>query len=272
MSRVCILTDSTAQFTRTDFPGHKRVFIAPFDLQPAAPQVADPLPRRFSPQRLSPPSPQQFLQRYHELSRDYDSILVITLSSLLSPVTGNALSASIQFNNTATVEVLDSRTTASGLGWIVEVAAGAVSEGEAMGEIVKRVRAAIPRVYVLLFIPNLDVLADAGHLSPAQALVAGTMGMLPIFMLEDGRLVPVGKAYSQRAVLEYFDEFLREFESPSQVVLLHGTGHTTVRTRPLSQHIQQAFPNTHFSEKALGLHLAAMLGTQCICLAVMEKG
>jgi hypothetical protein len=84
--------------------------------------------------------------------------------------------------------------------------------------------------------------------------------------------MPVKKAYSQREVLECFEEFLREFESPRRIALLYGSGHTTLRTRPLNQHIQQVFPNTFFSERNIGLHLAAMLGTQCIGLAVMDRG
>ncbi len=33
MSNVCILTDSTAQFTQPQFPGHERVHVIPFDIR-----------------------------------------------------------------------------------------------------------------------------------------------------------------------------------------------------------------------------------------------
>ncbi len=272
MSRVCILTDSTAQFTRTDFPGRAHVFVAPFDLKPVARRGADSLPRRFSNQYLASPSPQDFWRLYQKLSREYDSILVLTLSSQLSPVTGHALSASSRFSNHAAVEVLDTRTTAAGLGWLVEEAAGAASAGEAAGAIVKQVRAVIPCIYSLFFIPDLNRLAEAGHLHPAQAVVAGMLGMLPIFTLEDGRLAPLEKVRSHRAVLECFEEFLDEFESPLRVALAHGIGRTTLQTRPLRQHIREAHPEAQFSEHAFPSHLEAMLGTQSIGMAIMQKG
>jgi DegV family protein with EDD domain len=269
MPRVCILTDSTAQFTRNGFPGHAQVFVIPFEFQPAALPDNGFSAQRSPGKRLSPPSPQQFLQRFHELSNEYDSILVITLSSYLSPVNRNALSASIQFNGTATVDVVDSRLAASGLGWVVEMAAGALYEGETPGEIVKRVRAAIPRVHVLLFIPDLELLAEAGQFSSSQVLLTGRP---PVFTLEDGRLMPAMKSHSQGEELKCFEEFLQGFECPRQIAMLHGSGDTTMRTRSLSQRIRQIFPNTYFSEHNVTPHLAAMLGNQCIGLAVMDKG
>jgi DegV family protein with EDD domain len=272
MSRVCILTDSTVQFTRLDFPGRERVFIAPFNLKPAAPQGAASLPGQPPAGRLDPPTSQGFRRLYQELSREYDSILVLTLSSLLGPVSSHAASAAAQFVNHASVDVLDTRTTSTGLGWLVEGAAAAAAAGEAAGKIIDQVRATIPHIYLLFFIPELGALTQAGHLDPAQALVARMLGILPIFTLEDGRLAPLEKARSQRAVLEFFEEFLDEFSSPKRVALMHGTGRNVLRTGSLRQHIREVHPGAHFSEGAFPQPVEMMLGEQSIGMAVMQKG
>jgi len=272
MPRVCILTDSTAQFTRTDFPGRERVFFASFDLQPAAHQEADSQPVHSSSQRLTPPSPQAFLRLYRELGQAYDSILVMTGSSLLSPATRHALSASGQFSNHARLEVLDTRTTATGLGWLVETAAGAASAGEALEAIVKRVRAVIPIIYSVFCIPDLDALAENGYLSLAQAQAAEILGLLPIFMLEDGWLSPLEKVHSQRAVVECLEEFMDEFDSPQRIALTHGEAYDTVRMRPLRQHIRERHPQAYFSEHIFSPHLAALFGSRSIGMTIMEKG
>ncbi len=115
-------------------------------------------------------------------------------------------------------------------------------------------------------------LAENGYLSPAQAQAAEILGMLPIFMLEDGRLSPLEKGHSQRAVVDCFEEFLDEFESPRRVALAHGLGHDSTRTRPLRQHIQEMHPEAHFSEHVFSPHLAALLGTRSIGMAIMQKG
>ena len=114
MSNISILTDSSAQFTHSYFPGHDRVHVIPLGIQDAVCQEGKPLPGGSSlPKRLIPPAPQEFIQYYTSLSRVYDSILVLALSSLLRPTFKLALSTSDQFSNDTAVEVMDSQTTAS---------------------------------------------------------------------------------------------------------------------------------------------------------------
>jgi DegV family protein with EDD domain len=270
MSCVCILTDSTAQFTRAKFPGHERVFVAPFDPEPVARQGSALPPRSVSVPRFAPPSVEKFLDQYRQLSSGFDSILVITVSSRISPVYRHACTAAAQLDRHVSVEVLDSQTTGAGLGWLVETAAAAASRGDAPGEILKQVRTAIPRTYALFFTPELEVLVAAGQISQAQAIAAGIMGLLPIFLLEDGCLLPLAKVRSRRTALEYFEEFLEEFQELERVTLLFGES-TTPRTRLLSQHIQQAYCGANFSQHAIGLSLASLFGAQSIGLAVLAK-
>lgn len=272
MPRVCILTDTTAQFTHTDFPGRECVFVAPLQLQPSIPQAGDEGVLPSPAHRLVHPSPQDFQRLYQELSAEYDSVIVLMLSSLLSPAAAHAASVSDQFRNHAAVEVVDTRTTSIGLGWLVEEAACAISSGETVKAVVEGVRAAIPGIYFLLFIPDLYALAAGGHVSSVQALVAGMLGILPIFMLEDGRLAPLDKARSQRAVLEYFEEFLDEFESPSRVALVQGSRQSMVRLSALRQHIQEAHPQTRLSEHIFSPQLDALLGTQTMGMVIRQKG
>ncbi len=272
MSRVCILTDNTAQFTRTDFPGREHVYLAPFDLETVEAQGKDPIRNVFSGQRLVPPSDQVFLQQYQDLAARYDSILVLTISALLSPALSNALSARARFHNPARVEVVDSRTTSIGLGWLVAEAATAICAGESLGTLVKRVHAASGRIFFLFFVPEMDALAINGHLSHAQALVADILGILPIFLLEEGRLAPLEKARSQRAVLEYFVEFLDEFETPADVALVHGRKVPAGRMQPIRQHIQEIHPQALLSEQVLTPALEALLGAQSFGMAILQKG
>jgi len=271
MPNVCILTDSSAQFTQPNFPGHERVYIIPFDLQIGTRQADKSLPCSESAQpRLIPPSPQEFIRFYTHLSHEYDSILVLTLSSLLNPTMKNALSASTQCINHATVEVVDSQTTAAGLGMLVQAAASAASGGASLTEVERRVRVSVPHIYILFCIPDLMYLAHSGHMDRAQAMVGEIMGMLPIFTIEEGRLVPMEKVRTPRHLFEAFQDFMGEFESPAHIALVHGVNHNTLRIRPLRQYIQENFPETPFSEHPIQPHLAALFGPQSIGLVVME--
>lgn len=271
MSRVCILTDSTAQFTQPHFPGRDQVTILPSSLQLASQQETTSLAQgRMGPQ-LVPPSVQDFVQCYQGLCQSWDAILVLTISAALSPLMGLALSASRQYGNHAEVEVVDSQTTAVGLGLLVQTAARLLEQGANLREVVHHVRVVIPHIYLLFCIPELTYLARAGYLAYSQALVGEMMGMLPVFTLEEGRLTPLEKVRTPRHLFESFQEFINEFEQPEHVALLGGVNQTTLRTRPLRQFVQEAFPKTSFSEHTIHSHLAALLGPQSIGLVVKDR-
>lgn len=271
MSNVCIITDSTAQFTQANFQGHERVYVIPIDVQNSAAHEDETLPGGIGFQRqLISPTPQDFIRFYARLSREYDSILVLTLSSFLNPTTQSALSALTQISNGAMVEVMDSQTTAIGLGMLVQLAAGAAADGASLREIDQRLRASIPRVFMLFCIPELTYLANSGLMDNAQAVVAEMMGMLPIFAFEEGRLVPMEKVRTPRHLCEAFQDFMSEFESPVQIALLRSSVRCNLRTGPLRQFVKESFPGTVFSEHSLQPPLAALLGPRSIGLFVME--
>jgi DegV family protein with EDD domain len=272
MPNVCILTDSTAQFTQPNFTGSDRVHVIPFGIQAVVPQPGRPLPGGlFSQSRLVAPSPQDFVRFYTRLSRDYESILVLTISALFNPTMSHALAASEQFSSGATIEVMDSQTTALGLGLLVQIAAQAASERASLAEIDRQLRASLPRVYLLLCIPELTYLALSGHMDYSQAMVGEMMGILPIFTFEDGRLVPMEKVRTPRHLFEAFQDFMEEFEAPARIALVNSSGRGSLRTSPLRQFVQETFPDTLFSELPIQPHLAAMFGPRSIMLVVLES-
>lgn len=271
MPHACILTDNTAQFTRHTFPGKENVYVVPLALE----RIVEPgeVPMLDTPElRLLHPSAQDFNRHFKELSQKYDSILVLTLSSQLFPLDSYALAEAAQSHNHVEIEVMDSRTTSIGLGWLVEQAASAAQAGESCQKIIKLVQRASAGIYFLFFIPDLGALVNTRHLTPTQAMAAAMLEMLPIFMLEDGRLAPLEKAHSPRAVIEYFEEFLDEFEFPGRVALVHGSGQEAGRLSQLRQHIQTAHPLAQSTEHAFTPELELLLGRRGLGMAIMQRG
>jgi DegV family protein with EDD domain len=271
MPNVCILTDSTVQFTRPNFPGHDRVHTIPFTFQDMRQKGAESWSRSNQSLRLVSPTPQDFIRFYADLSRKYDTILVLTISSLLDPTANCALSAAKQFGNHARINVVDSKTTGIGLGLLVQTAAASASAGASPAEIERRIRATIPRIYMLLFIPELTCLANSGFMNYSQALVGEMMGLLPIFGLEEGRLAPIEKVRSQRHLFESFLEFIIEFDSPACIALMRGRSTNTIRSVPLREYVHEAFPDVEFSEHEISPRLAALFGAESTGLIIMEK-
>jgi len=264
MSRVCILTDSTAQFTRKDFPGNERVFVIPLGLEPPPVEKGPP------PNRLNPPVIQDFTRFYSTLSKEFDGVLVLVLSERFNPTAEVARKASHLYNNHVAVQVVDSQTTAAGLGMLVEIAAGIANTGASLETVEQQVRAALSHVYMLLCIPELTRLVGLGLLTQTQAVVGEMLGMLPVFMVEDGFLTPLEKVRTPRHLFESFQEYMAEFTAPKRIALLRGTSQITLRTRPLRLYVQENFPDTIYSEHSLNPHLAALFGPQSIGLVVMD--
>lgn len=270
MPDICILTDNTAQFVQPNFMGRDRVHIIPFNLQMSQAEASAEAREAGLRPNLTPIPTQDFLRYYIQLSRKYDSILVLTLSSFLNPTMTNAVTAASQFTNHCKVEVIDSQTVGVGLGMLVQEAAGAAARGLPLQEIERKIRVAIPHIYILFCIPELMYLANAGHMDRSQAMVGEIMSMLPIFTMEEGRLVPSEKVRTPRHLFEAFQDFIAEFEAPVHIALVHGPNHNTLRIRPLRQYMQELFPQTPFSEHSHQATLTALFGPQSIGLFVSE--
>jgi DegV family protein with EDD domain len=291
MSRVCILTDSTAQFPFPGYPGHELVTVIPLQVNlrgklytngrdiklgelPAsagrglAPGV---IPPGVIAPRVIPPESGDFRQVLAALGQNYTDIIVLLLSAHLIPAVQHAKEAAASINLPARVDILDSQTTSVGLGLLVQAAAEAARDGMPGAEILRMLRVLIPHVYTLFCVQSLSYLACAGKMDPAQALIGEMLGLIPFLTLENGQLTPLQKARSTRHLIDVLIEFLTEFNELKHVALLQGLPVMTGETRLIRERILETIPNTPFSEHTLGGALAALLGPRSLGLVVMER-
>ena len=249
---LCILTDNTAQFPHSGFPGQRLI---------------RSLPLHSDGQSVTVPTVDDFLRVYRELEREVNSILVLTVSSHLLPVAEVAYQASIRHGGTAQIAVLDSRQIGVGLGMLAQVGAQAALSGLSLLEVEQQVRATIPHVYTLIHVDT-ESLARLGDVPAAQANDDG-LGLFPLFVLEDGQLVLYKKIRTRRHLLESFQEFIEEFETPQQIAFLRGKG-STLRSRPLREVSKELFAETPFTEVDMPAALITLFGTQAVGITVME--
>lgn len=249
---LCILTDNTAQLPRGIFPGQR--LIKSFLLRSDGPSI-------------STPNVDDFLRCYRELEREFNAMLVLTISSQLLPVAEIARQASMQHGGMAHITVLDSKQTAAGLGMLAQIGAQAAAAGESLGQVEQRVRSAIPHVYTLVHAET-ESLSRHGFFSTQEANDEA-LGLFPLFVLEDGKLMPYKKVRTRRHLLESFQEFIEEFETPQQINFLRGRN-STLRSRPLREITKERFPETPFSEAELSATLATVFGAQAVGITVME--
>mgnify|MGYP001024955894 FL=1 len=281
MPSTCILTDSTACFSRAAYPGQEHVHQIPFQILVGDTRIPDSkeldcLPpqkpgQRSTPVKPCPPEVDAFQRMYASLGQTYQHIVVILISSQLCTAVENALQAAETPKSPAALHIIDSQTCALGLGILVQTAAEAIQRGLPASEITRLVRGLTRHIYSVFCLPDLTNLAQAGQLDPAQALVGEMLGVLPLFIMENGRLVHTQKIRSPRNMVDIMYEFIAEFDHLRHLALLQGMPFFDLESRNLRERIHQYIRAVPYSEHTLPLSLASILGPRAIGLTAVES-
>jgi DegV family protein with EDD domain len=281
MSRVCILTDSTAQFPTPIFPGDELVSIIPMHVLLNGQLYTDgkdlrtvnlpPSARNHTHPPAIAPTPEEFQLVFASLGQKYHEIVVMLTSSHLSPAVAAAHKAVELGKGPAIVHIIDSQTTAVGLGLLVQVAAHAALSGDPGSRINRMVRGITPRIYSVFCVQSLTYLYRSGHLDPAQAIVGEMLGVTPFFLLENGRLVPIQKVRNSRHLVDILHEFIAEFNDLKHIAIVQGVPPFEQEARNLKERLNGDFPTATFSEHTLGAALAAILGPRSLGVFAMES-
>lgn len=279
MPRTCILTDSTAYFTKSSFAGEEQVTILPHMIHVDDRLIPDsrdlsiyfPSARFDQPPIINAPSVEAFRNTFATLGMKYKEIVVILLSSHLSQANLNAIQASQSVKSPANIFIIDSLNTAIGLGLLVQAASDFAHRGYSGVEINRLVRGMINHIYSVFCLPDLSHLYRSGQIDPAQAIVGEMLGVIPFFTLENGRLVHTQKIRSPRHLVDIMFEFVAEFENLKYLGLIQGINTYEQESRNLRDRISQNVRTTPLCEFGLSLALATLLGPHSIGLVVMEN-
>jgi DegV family protein with EDD domain len=199
--RVAVVTDSTAylpagvsdrlevatvplQVVLGGVAGTEGVEVTPAD-------VAAALNRRAA-VTTSRPAPTDFAAAYQAaLDGGASAVVSIHLSGELSGTWDSARMAAEEYGDR--VRVVDSRTTAMGLGFAVIAAAEAALAGGTMDEAYEAAVRSVERTTTLFYVDTLEHLRRGGRIGAAQALLGTALSVKPILHVADGRIVPLEK-------------------------------------------------------------------------------
>jgi DegV family protein with EDD domain len=175
----------------------------------------------------SQPSIGLFVEKYKEMARKYDAIISIHISEKLSGTVKSARMAAAQFDD-LNIEVIDSRSTSLGLGFLVLLAAQLINSGFNLEEIVEKIRKARDNVKIFFSLDDLSFLQRGGRIGKAQAFLGSILNLCPLLILsgDKGEIMPLekirGKNKVNKRLLEIITEELRG-EVDAWLGILHGT-------------------------------------------------
>ncbi len=172
----------------------------------------------------SVPSIGDFAEIYQDLGKSTDSIICIVVSRGLSAVYESAFQA-VEIvradNPSLNIEVIDSRTAAGALGFIVLEAACAARAGKSLPEVVRTARDMIPKVKFVIAMETLKYIIKSGR-APKAAVIGDLLQIKPIIGMVNntGKVENISKARGNQKAMEKLAEILEEYLDTNKPVHL----------------------------------------------------
>ncbi|MBW8767106.1 MAG: DegV family protein, partial [Geodermatophilales bacterium] len=276
---VAVVTDSTA-YLPEDLVSDLGIEVVPLyvvlagrsgregcDIGPA--DVARAMAARGQSVSTSRPTTGDFVAAYRRtLDAGADRVVSIHLSAELSGTWDAARMAASQVGEHL-VTVVDSRSTAMGLGFAVLAAARAASSGadaEAVTEIARRTAGATRIFFV---VDTLEHLRRGGRIGAAAAVLGSALAVKPVLHMLDGRVVPLEKVRtSARALHRLVQRAVEEAgDGPVSVAVHHLAA--AERAERLAAEMKERLPELqelHVSE--LGAAIGAHVGPGAVGIVV----
>lgn len=281
MGQSCIITDNAVQFTKPIFSGSKHIKYLnhKVDLGDSGISEVHLLKLQDFPRWVTKAKPPHLLSLDSEEVTDqilstyqiFDDIFIILVSRELHSSYSLVESLVNKLHGKATIHLIDSQSIALGEGQLVQLASELVSRNLLGSAIEEQLRETIPHIYTLLCTPNLSYLHKAGFIDYGQSIVGEMMSLLPIFTLEDGKLNPLEKVKNIRSMIDYFIEFIDEFESIENVSLFHPCSPSVSESKLIRQHVEEFYPTTSYSEHSINPFLASLIGPRGMGIVITEK-
>ncbi len=155
--------------------------------------------------KTSAPPPEMFVEQFRRLVPAEEAILCLHPSSEISGTVRSAQVAAQEFPD-ADIRVIDTRTIASPLAAMVQLAAEWAAAGEDVDTIEGRLRALIPRCRIYFLVATLEFLARGGRIGGAAALLGGVLQLKPILTLRDGRVDQFARVRTHSRAVAYLKD------------------------------------------------------------------
>ncbi len=167
----------------------------------------------------SQPSVADFEVLFRSLHEEGYDILAILISEDLSGTVSSATQAKKMLPE-ANIEIINSRTLAMALGFLVLEAARAANQGASLAECKKMVEKSIDKTGVIFVLDTLEFLHRGGRIGTAKRFMGTLLNVKPVLAIEDGLIVPLDSVRTQKKALERIVDLIVERTSGKKNIRL----------------------------------------------------
>lgn len=269
--RVAVVTDSTSCLDASVIEqrgvrvvplrvtlGHRTAVDDGVDVTPA--DVVRALRGKF-PVRTSRPAPAEFAAAFQQaLDAGATKVVSVHLSAALSGTWESATLAAQDFPH-GVVRVVDSRSTAMGLGFAVLAAAECAASGGTAAAVQGAATATVDGTRTMFYVDTLEHLRRGGRIGKASALFATSLSVKPLLQMVEGQIVPLEKVRtSSRAVARLVELTITAAGSGPADLAVHHLG-AEDRANSLAEQVRSVLPRLGECVVAeLGAVIGAHLG------------
>ena len=275
---VKIITDSTSDIT-SNLAQELGITVVPLTVSfghehflDRVEMTTDDFYRRLTTEDIFPtttqPPPGAFVDVYNELVKETDEILVIVISGKLSGTYQSAANARDMLKGKCRIEVIDSLSTAMGLGLIVIAAAKIAQSGASLDGVIDEVNKRIPLSHPVMSFDTLKYLAKGGRIGRAAGLVGSLLSFKPVLTIRDGEVAPLKRLRSVAASMDYLYNFVAGFAKIEELAVEHAT--TPDNADGLVERLSAIYPKERIYRSTVSPVLGTYMGPNVLAVSVLE--
>ena len=168
----------------------------------------------------SSPSPQDFVQVYKKLLREYKNIFSIHISSKLSAVIKSAKIARGLLKAEKKIKIFDSLSGAMGTGFMALTAAKAIAKKYPYEKILRMLNFLKDNIKLYGTIDTLKYLRRSGRVPAAASLISRILKIKPLLGIKDGLVEMFGISITRYgSIMEITRRVIRDFKKERWVIV-----------------------------------------------------
>ncbi len=217
----------------------------------------------------------QFEESVRKFVDDYDSIIIVTISSVASNTHQNAVAVVNQLKESGVktrLEVVDSMTFTGAYGSIVEKMAQMVQDGNTTDEILEKAQFMLQHNRLYAVIDDLKYLKKSGRIKPITFTLGSLLDIKPIVTIEDGLVAQLDKVRGvKKAAARIIEYAKKESEDGTDMLIFIGNSTDNGTFSAFYQRMKEEFPKAEFFEGRIGSTIGVHCGTGVIAISMIKK-
>lgn len=230
-----------------------------------------PMVKQMELPKTSQPAIGDFVALFEKLSKDYDAVISVHLSSGISGTYQGAVTAGSMVENIE-VHAFDSEISCMVQGFYAIEAAKKALAGESPQAILTHLNVMKGTAKAYFMVDDLAHLQRGGRLSSAQVFIGSLLQVKPLLHFENKVIVPFEKVRTRKKAMNRIVELLQEDAkngAPYQAVIIHANREEEAIV--WRDEIQGSLPNVEFSISYFGAVIGTHLGEGAMGLGWMRK-